>query len=283
MPYQKCIDRSNPSLLLFLVDQSGSMENTIGGAGTRKQFVVDAISRTISTLVVNATRDDGGPRHYFDVGILGYGNDNCGPGWGGQYATATVHPLPAIAQASHTEKREKLSSDGLGGVFKTEVDFYTWVEPKANGNTPMCAALKHATAIVAEWSQGHQASFPATVVHITDGESTDGDPSASASALCETSTQDGNTLLFNIHIDSREGSEVLMPDSCEGLSSFALTLYNMSSVVTDTMRSRASDPASNLCRQLGPDARLFGYRCDAVGLSMLLDIGTPVAGIQADE
>ena len=67
MPYQKCIDRSNPSLLLFLVDQSGSMENTIGGAGTRKQFVVDAISRTISTLVVNATRDDGGPRHYFDV------------------------------------------------------------------------------------------------------------------------------------------------------------------------------------------------------------------------
>jgi len=40
------------------------------------------------------------------------------------------------------------------------------------------------------------------VINITDGESTDGDPIPDAKALGSMGTEDGATLLFNIHLSS---------------------------------------------------------------------------------
>ncbi|HEY8743319.1 MAG TPA: VWA domain-containing protein, partial [Chloroflexota bacterium] len=85
MPYVAEISRLHPTCLLFLIDQSGSMEDPFGGdavpdtgggagsgPGSKAQSVADALNRLLSTLVIRATKAEG-VRHYFDVGVIGYG------------------------------------------------------------------------------------------------------------------------------------------------------------------------------------------------------------------
>ena len=50
MPYSAEISRTNPSCLLFLIDQSGSMEDPFGGEASRQKAegVADAINRLIA-------------------------------------------------------------------------------------------------------------------------------------------------------------------------------------------------------------------------------------------
>lgn len=56
--YSAEISRSNPTCFLFLVDQSGSMDDPFGGeSGKRKaQGVSDAINRLLQTLVFRCAR-----------------------------------------------------------------------------------------------------------------------------------------------------------------------------------------------------------------------------------
>jgi hypothetical protein len=42
----------------------------------------------------------------------------------------------------------------------------------------MCGALGQAQTVVQSWLSQHPDCFPPVVIHITDGESTDGDPTA---------------------------------------------------------------------------------------------------------
>ncbi len=56
------------------------------------------------------------------------------------------------------------------------------------------------------WADAHSSSYPPTIIHVTDGASTDGDPSAVAAALRQMSTSDGECLLFNLHISTTGGA-----------------------------------------------------------------------------
>ena len=64
----------------------------------------------------------------------------------------------------------------------------------------MCEALELAKTIVGEWLSEHPDCFPPVVLHFTDGQSTDGDPSGVMNNLTSLSSSDGNVLLFKIHI-----------------------------------------------------------------------------------
>jgi Mg-chelatase subunit ChlD len=52
MRYQAAIQRSDPTALIFLVDQSGSMADRMAGSErTKAQFVSGVLNRTLMNLV----------------------------------------------------------------------------------------------------------------------------------------------------------------------------------------------------------------------------------------
>src|SRR6516162_6569532 len=76
VPYVAEISRTNPTCLLFLVDQSSSMAGPFGGSPgkTRADGVADAVNRLLQNLALKCAKSDG-IRDYFHVGVIGYGKD----------------------------------------------------------------------------------------------------------------------------------------------------------------------------------------------------------------
>ena len=64
MAYSAEISRGNPSCLVFLIDQSGSMNDPFGaGEGNQKKAdgVADAINRLLQNLVIKCAKEEGIP------------------------------------------------------------------------------------------------------------------------------------------------------------------------------------------------------------------------------
>ena len=75
MPYNKDISRKDKGLVIFLLDQSGSMEDPLGGSSERKMdALATAINSLLENTVIRATAGEG-VRDYFDVGVYGYRTD----------------------------------------------------------------------------------------------------------------------------------------------------------------------------------------------------------------
>ncbi|MEO8397112.1 MAG: VWA domain-containing protein, partial [Chloroflexota bacterium] len=73
MAYSAEISRANPSMFLFLLDQSGSMSDPFGGGGGKKdQKVADAINNLLFNLTIKCAKSEG-VRDYYHVGVIGYG------------------------------------------------------------------------------------------------------------------------------------------------------------------------------------------------------------------
>jgi hypothetical protein len=171
----------------------------------------------------------------------------------------------------------KNGDDGRGGTVEDTVKFPVWYDPSSQGGTPMCAALKAAHKIVQQWATGHASGFPPIVINITDGDSTDGDPLADAQALCSTGTDDGPTILFNVHLSSTRGSPIELPARDNELpDEFAKKLFEMSSKLTPFMVSRA--------REVGMDveenSRGFVFNAQPTQIIQFLDIGTRPANLR---
>ena len=71
--YTAEISRTNPSAFLFIIDQSGSMDERMETEQTKAQFVADVLNKTLYQLVIRCTRADG-VRNYFEVGVIAYGD-----------------------------------------------------------------------------------------------------------------------------------------------------------------------------------------------------------------
>ena len=80
MTYEAQISRSSPTAFLFVVDQSGSMSDTMASGKSKAEFVADALNRTLMNLVTLCRKAEG-VRDYFDVGVLGYGGNGVGNGF----------------------------------------------------------------------------------------------------------------------------------------------------------------------------------------------------------
>ena len=270
MSYEAEVSRSNPSAFLFLIDMSGSMTDPYAGGKRKADGVADAINKLLSNLSIKCTKSEG-VRDYYEVGVISYGKQ-VAPALGGELAGQTLAPISAVANhPARVEERDKKEEDGAGGVAEVKVKFPIWFDPKAAGSTPMCKALKLAHETLQSWVTAHPYSFPPIVINITDGESTDGDPSADAEAIRNLETQDGKALLLNCHISNAKGSSVLFADADEGLpDQFAKLLFNMSSVLPEPIR----DSAQREGFQVSESSRGFAFNADLVELIRFLDIGT---------
>lgn len=273
MPYTAEISRNNPTCFLFLLDQSGSMQEPFGNGEVQKQKsegVSDTINRLLQNLVIKCARDTG-VYDYFYIGIIGYGQA-VGSAWGGALSGRDLVPISDIGvNPARVDERMKKSDDGAGGLVEQRVRFPVWFEPLANGGTPMCKAFDYAKAILQKWVADHPSSYPPLIVNITDGESTDGDPQNAADALRSISTDDGATLLFNLHLSSTVANPITFPDS-EALlpDQYSRGLFQMSSVMPSQMRVQAAAQGYTVSEL----SKGYVFNSDLISLVQFLEMGT---------
>ncbi|GAA5038852.1 vWA domain-containing protein [Actinopolymorpha pittospori] len=272
MPYNAEISRNNPACFIFLVDQSASMSDPIGGEFPQKKadVVADAINRLLIELSVRCAKEEG-VRDYFHVGVIGYGT-TVGSAFAGDLAGRDLVPLSEVADnPARLEDRQKKVPDGAGGLVESTTKFAIWMEPTANGGTPMTRALKYAETLVSDWVQRHPEGYPPIVLNLTDGESTDGDPAPAAIAVTGHATSDGATLLFNLHVSAAGGSPIIYPDSDAELpDTYARALFAMSSILPSQVRAYAASEG----RRVGSEARGLIYNADAATVVQFLEVGT---------
>lgn len=272
MPYSAEISRANPTCFVFLVDQSASMSDSIGGEVPQQKadVVSDAINRLLTELSVKCAKEEG-VRDYFHVAVIGYGTA-VESAYRGSLAGRDVVPLSEVADnPARTENRTKKEPDGAGGLVDVPITFPVWMDPVARNGTPMCRALSYAEKLVSRWLAEHPGCFPPIVLNLTDGEANDGDPSGPAASIRAQSSADGPVLLFNLHVSDGGGAQVTFPDSDAGLpDTYARQLFEMSSPLPSHMRSYAAQ----LGYPVSDATRGFVYNADITAVVQFLDIGT---------
>lgn len=281
MPYTKEISRDHKACILFLLDQSYSMVEPLGGSSSRK---CDELSQAVNSWLYNMSiraSGDEGIRDYMDVGVIGYRTD--------QQATPIIEPalvgplagreLVSVTDIGNHPARidtvmQQIQDEETGEMMEFPSETPVWIDPKAEGSTPMCHVLYHAHQILSNWIQQHPDSFPPIVIHISDGESQDGDPIPYADAVKNLATSDGNVLLFNCHLSMTAGDQVAFPSVPDGMPDpLAHVLFNMSSVLPEPFYRHAV--AEGL--PLQPGARGMAFNADLVVLVKFLDMGTRAA------
>ncbi len=274
MPYQAEISRDNPSCFLFLIDQSSSMsEEVSAGDGNQQKAsgVADSINRWLQELSIKCAKSDG-VRDYYHVGVIGYGR-SVGPGFVGSIAGRDMVPISEIADCpARIEEKTSKIPDGAGGLVKQTAKVPVWFEPVANGGTPMCRAAMEGQRIIQDWVGQNPAGFPPIVIHITDGEATDGDPMSRMRSMTELASSDGNVMLFNIHMSANpDATPVSFPDSADGLpDEYSKMLFETASPLTPTMRALAKEHRIKTTDK----SRGFVLNADMVLLAQAIDIGT---------
>jgi hypothetical protein len=275
MPYAAELSRTNPTSLLFLIDQSSSMAEPFGAQPEKPKAdgVADGINRLLQNLVLKCAKGDG-IRDYFHVGVIGYGGRVV---WalGGKLAGQKLAPISVIANNPlKIEQRTRKVDDGAGGLVEQNFKFPVWFEPIAGGRTPMCQALTEATSALEEFVALFPDAFPPLVINISDGKSTDGNPELPASKLRNLATSDGNVLIFNAHLSSREARPIEFPSQESELPDpEALILFKMSSVLPPKLR----DAAQSEGFRVNENTRGFVFNADLVSVIRFLDIGTRAA------
>lgn len=272
--YSAEISRTNPSAIIFLVDRSGSMDEPIAGADgqVKAQAVAAAVNKLLQNLVIKCSKGDE-VRNYFEVGVVGYGMAATPVGsiLAGDLAGNDLVTISEIANnPARLEDRVKKVPDGDGGLVDQPTKSPIWFDPASEGGTPMTAAFQYLKGILEPWVAEHAQAFPPVVVHITDGASTDGDPTEVAKAVAELETDDGKVLVFNCNISSQGGQSVLFPSSSEGLDEYGQMLYDISSELPESILAAAQ--AESL--EASEGAKGFAYNADLVQLIQFLDIGT---------
>ncbi len=284
MAYSAEISRIAPAAFVFLLDQSASMQDAFGGAEARgdaapskARVLADTVNRLLQNLVLRCAKEDG-VRDYFHVGVVGYGErvqPLIQPAEGqddGAGNPAGLVPISHLAERPRRlEERLRHVPDGAGGHVEQRARVPVWFDPHARNGTPMCQALDQAAQMVRRWIDGRPHGFPPVVLNVTDGEATDGEPLRYAQQLRSFATDDGETLLFNIHLSESEEAPIELPDAPRGLpDEYARQLYQMSSLLPFSMRAAAEQEGFTVTM----DTRGFIFNADPVALVRFLEVGT---------
>jgi hypothetical protein len=283
--YGARVTRKDPAAIVILIDQSGSMQETVqSGYGSGKKMA-DVVAEIVNDLLDDLTmkcQKEKSIRDYFNLLIIGYGQEQttANIAWEGKLkgkewvlvselktSAVPTAPVTTIITLPWGEKREETRTKNL------------WISPYSVSYTPMHAAFELCTEKLSQWVKQHQDSFPPIVFNITDGQPTDCTTEQlveAARRLTSLATKDGNLLLFNCLVTTEKVPEVLLPG--EGVRAtlhdeYHLALFDASSYLPDEMR--------NIAAQLFKDDRFKRERIKGVilnsaltSLIQLLNIGT---------
>ena len=282
MPYTADISRTNPVCFLFLIDQSGSMSQALSGqAGQLKMDqAADAINRILHTVALRCSQGKD-IRDYFDLGVIGYHTDGSGNPIITSVLPETTPEQPflpiskVVDVAEMTEKQVKVS-DGAGGLVEVTQRMPVWLHPHAQFGTPMRTAFETAARAIEDWVTRHPNSFPPIIINVSDGNSTDGDPEPQAQRIRELRTNDGNALIFNVHLSEVSSNPIQYPNRADDLprgDEYSSLMFRMSSVLPASSRSQAE----TLGLPVNENSRGYVFNADMTALVQFLDIGTRAA------
>ena len=271
MSYQAEISRASPTAILMVVDQSTSMSQRLSGGQSKAAFLADVLNKTLYTIITSCSKADG-VRDYFHVGVVAYSGENARNGFAGKLAGEPLHVVSRLAEAPlRVETRTRKVADANGDVVEQSVRFPVWFEPKSHGKTSMCAGLGAAIDIIQQWCAAHPSAFPPTVLHVTDGHPSDGNPESAADRLKTLATHDGGCLLFNLHVDAGEGEPLIFPNDERAVRDrFGKALFRMSSLLPP----HAVEAAARKGYDVRPGARGFVYNAGIEAIADFFDIGT---------
>lgn len=236
--YTQPITRSHHAAIVIAIDRSGSMAESITSDFTSKskaEWVCDVVNTILFELIEHARRLDG-IHYYYDVAVIGYSGRGVEPLLGNGWFT----PITQLAELEpKISIREVKRSTPSGELTSLRVQHKEWIEPAAEGTTPMYEALCEIYHNVKEWCEepSHLESFPPIIFNITDGEASDCNPDSLidvSESIRSLSTSDGGALLLNCHIASCNDSEgVIFPSTKRelGENKYAQMLYHASSVM----------------------------------------------------
>ena len=291
--YEAEISRSKPGCFLFLVDQSRSMNGRIGGMSNNDQkdkAAADALNRALQAISMRCSQGEE-VKDYFHIGITGYTTDmlmrtELDPTLKGATVAQPFLTASEVANTARIETRRVKQPDGGGGLIDADVDFPVWLEAKNRVDlrfgTPMCAALKMAKQAMETWIENHPDSFPPVLINITDGEAGDGDPVPIAREIMDLSTEDGNALIFNVHLSGMPllgmpGYPVMYPGNPDNLPDEpARKLFEMSS----PLPPQAREAARTMEIPTEDGARGYIYNADMTSLIQFLEIGTRASSLR---
>jgi hypothetical protein len=267
---QEAFDPENIQPMKEPIVADGKTYTHTASGPTKAQALADAINKLLQNLCIKCAKEEG-IRDYFHVGVIGYGAQ-VSPAFVGSLAGRDLVPISEVGGTpARVETRAKKVPDGAGGLVEQEVKFPVWFDAIAQGGTPMCAALQEARRIVQAWLGTHPSCFPPVVINITDGESTDGDPSGPAAALRALASSDGEALLFNLHLSAQKTRDIEFPNSDANLpDQYAKSLFQMSSPLTPFMITVARQQGFNVAE----GARGFVFNAKLEVAIQFLDIGT---------
>lgn len=280
--YTAQITRNTPTAFIFLIDQSVSMQNyttLYGEEMPMAEAVARIVNHQLNELVLRCVKGSE-TRDYYDIAIIGYG-ENAYSGWKGELegrdfvkpSELKEHPYKKITTKKETRTRK--------GVKVVEVEEVQWIEAEATqGWTRVHLAFEKAKGLLDEWMEKHHDKdcYPPTIINITDGEfngATKEYVLQQANELKSMFTNDGNVILFNIHISANKAVCVTCPASKDevSFSPLATTMYEMSSLLP----MRYSDRIADLRGDGTPNNRYraMSINADMSTLIQLMDIGTP--------
>lgn len=281
IPYTAQITRNTPTAFIFLIDQSVSMKRTTslnGETMSLAEAVARIVNNQINELVLRCVKM-GDTRHYYDIAVIGYG-EKAYSGWQGElegrdFVTPEElknHPYTKIVTRKETRTRK--------GLQIKEVEQVQWVSARHDGSwTHLHKAFEKAKTLLDSWLIEHHEHdcYPPTIINVTDGVfngTTRENLVQQANELKAMFTNDGNVLLWNIHITPDHLEQILLPVSKEEMKAdkYSELLYDMSSLLPE----RYNRPISDLRGDNVNERHVaMTTNTDMSTLIQLMDIGTP--------
>lgn len=276
--YEAEVSRANPGCLVFLLDRSDSMSQPWAGTPnlTLAEGAAQALNRVLYEVCLTCAKEPGAPpRHYFDIGVFGYGKsassdrETVESALSGPVANAPLVSLTDLATHPLAVREVQHSIDLPPSRMPI------WIEPIHGQRTPMCQAIAIAGQHVADWVAAHPDSLPPIVINITDGMVTDSpyqkaDISEWARRLRSLHTNDGNALLLNVFLSPDATQPSLFPSTGQHLPEPGPLLFSMSSELPPVMVRHAAQEGY----ELYPGARGMAFNADMSALVKFLEIGT---------
>ena len=262
--YTARIDREHPSAFIFLVDQSVSMKRMTKFNGeeiTMSEAVSRIVNAQINELVERCVRNNE-TRHYYDIAVIGYGKEAYSA-WNGDLEGRDFVTPEEIRENPHKKITVIEEVRTRKGITEKKVEKKQWMAARHDGSwTHMDKAFKRAIGLLEGWMSTHHTNdcYPPTIINITDGEYNGvghDEMLQLSNQLKSMFTNDGNVLLFNIHITPGDNDPIAFPNTTSDLNGnqYGLRLYNMSSLLplnyNDMIHQMFGYQSDERCRAMG--------------------------------
>ena len=272
--YSAPVSRANPLLLIFLIDQSGSMNDPMPrrDGHTKSEALASVINGLLHNLVLRCSKGEE-IRDYFHIGLVTYRGTRTRCGWEGTLDGDWIQRISNVgSNPLRVDYARRVVTAPSGEPVEISTPAPVWVTPYAAGKTPMVAALRQARELVAGWLRRYRDAFPPIVINVTDGVASDGDPLAEMRAIRAMRSSDGNVLMLNVQLSKSDQPPVSFPADDRLLQSEgARTLFEGASALIPSMVQAAREQGLGTVRE---GAKGFVCNADFDALVNAIEIGT---------